>query len=49
MGVTAVAVAVAVADAAAVGRLRTPGQVLLRIAVAAWVITPVGPVRHSAA
>ncbi|MFF2516725.1 hypothetical protein [Streptomyces sp. NPDC058086] len=47
MGTTAVATSVA--DAAAVGRLHTPGQVLLWIAVAAWVITLVGLVRHLAA
>ncbi|MFF7965330.1 hypothetical protein ACFZC3_08180 [Streptomyces sp. NPDC007903] len=28
------------------GRPRTPGQVLLWIAVVAWVVTLVGPVRH---
>ncbi|WP_329371875.1 tellurite resistance/C4-dicarboxylate transporter family protein [Streptomyces sp. NBC_01483] len=48
MGVTAVAT-LSVADAAAVGWLWTPGQVLLWIAVAAWVITLVGLVRHLAA
>ncbi|WP_326709897.1 tellurite resistance/C4-dicarboxylate transporter family protein [Streptomyces sp. NBC_01474] len=47
MGMTAVAT-LSVADAAAVGWLRTPGQVLLWIAVAAWAITLVGLVRHLA-
>ncbi|MCX4639131.1 hypothetical protein HEP86_19215 [Streptomyces sp. RPA4-5] len=50
MGTTAVAtLSVAVADAAAVGWLRTPGQVLLWASVAAWVLTLVGLVRHLAA
>ncbi|WP_326745972.1 tellurite resistance/C4-dicarboxylate transporter family protein [Streptomyces sp. NBC_00121] len=50
MGTTAVAtLSVAVTDAAAVGWLRTPGQVLLWIAVAAWVLTLVGLIRHLAA
>jgi tellurite resistance protein TehA-like permease len=50
MGTTAVAtLSVAVADAAAVGWLRTPGQALLWIAVVAWVITLVGLVRRLAA
>ncbi|WP_405745489.1 hypothetical protein [Streptomyces sp. NBC_01525] len=50
MGMTAVAtLSVAVADAAAVGWLRTPGQVLLWVAAAAWVLALVGLVRHLAA
>lgn len=48
MGMTAVAT-LSVADAAAVGWLRTPGQVLLWVAVTAWVLTLVGLVRHLAA
>ncbi|WP_327279815.1 tellurite resistance/C4-dicarboxylate transporter family protein [Streptomyces sp. NBC_01205] len=48
MGMTAVAT-LSVADAAAIGWLRTPGQVLLWVAVAAWVLTLVGLVRHLAA
>ncbi|WP_328982346.1 hypothetical protein [Streptomyces mirabilis] len=45
MGMTAVAT-LSVADAAAVGWLRTPGQVLLWIAVTAWVLALAGLVRH---
>ncbi|MCX5316013.1 tellurite resistance/C4-dicarboxylate transporter family protein [Streptomyces sp. NBC_00154] len=48
MGMTAVAT-LSVADAAGVGWLRTPGQVLLWVACAAWVLTLIGMVRHVAA
>ncbi|GAA2327756.1 membrane protein [Streptomyces caniferus] len=48
MGMTAVAT-LSIADAAAVGRLWTSGQVLLWVAVTAWVLTLVGLVRHLAA
>ncbi|WP_327156023.1 tellurite resistance/C4-dicarboxylate transporter family protein [Streptomyces tubercidicus] len=45
MGMTAVAT-LSIADAAAVGWLRTPGQVLLWAAAAAWALALVGLVRH---
>ncbi|MFF1874874.1 tellurite resistance/C4-dicarboxylate transporter family protein [Kitasatospora herbaricolor] len=49
MGTTAVAtLSVAAADATAVGWLRTPGQVLLWVSLAAWILTLVGLARHLA-
>ncbi|MFD4913081.1 hypothetical protein ACFWNR_07640 [Streptomyces virginiae] len=48
MGMTAVA-ALSVADAAALGWLRTPGQVLLWVVLAAWVLTLAGLVGYAAA
>jgi tellurite resistance protein TehA-like permease len=47
MGMTAVAT-LSVGTAARVGRLRTPGQILLWIAVAAWALTLVGLLRSIA-